>query len=128
MCYFLYVATKDEISEGLVELYQQDHNIYFDKVNEYLKINVSNQYYLIHRQCSCDFIRTSDNSYNEISALFNILSKPFEIILLDKSNFPDVELDDVIINDTLTEELSLNKFLMLYPDKLVSSRKYIVGI
>ncbi|OUS75354.1 hypothetical protein B1748_17910 [Paenibacillus sp. MY03] len=127
MCYFLYLVTVDEIAVNIISDFQNNHDIHFNKVNEYLKEKASKNYYLIHRQCSCDFIRNVDNNYNEISSILIQLKKPFEVILLDKTKQPHIEIDDVISNVLATEKISLEDFLLIYPTKFISSKKYIVS-
>lgn len=128
MCFFLYIATSEEIPTSTLTQYQQEHNIYILQINEYLNVTVPQQYYLIHRQCSCDFIRENDNSYNELSTLFKGLTKPFDIILLDATINPDTDkhCSEVITNRKLSESLDLDSFLVNYPTRLTDSKIYTI--
>ncbi|MHA6484450.1 hypothetical protein ACX1C1_21370 [Paenibacillus sp. strain BS8-2] len=126
MCNFLYIVTDDEIPGNLLDYYQENHDIHFNKINEYLKEKVSQHYYLIHRQCSCDFIRDVDNNYTEVSSILRQLIRPFEVILLDQTKHPNIEIDDVIANGLASEKISLDNFLLIYPTKLISSKKYLI--
>lgn len=128
MCFFLHIATNDKIPSSTLTHYQQKHDIHLDQINEYLNVTVPQHYYLIHRQCSCDFIREINNSYNELSILFKGLSKPFDMILLDATITPDTNthLSEIITNRQITESVSLNDFLINYPTILTVSKIYTI--
>jgi len=128
MCYFLYISTDVEISSDIISSYDKTHDIHIDKINEYLELIDSKSYYLIHRQCSCDFIRASNNSFNELSELFKILKKPFELVLLDANLTPDTDkhLSELFNSRFLSESLRLNKFLYYFPLKISTSKIYII--
>lgn len=126
MCYFLYLGLSKEIPESILTMYQQEHDIYIDEIKDSLSVNIPRYYYLIHRQCSCDFIRDNNNSYDALSKLFKNLAKPIDVILLDANITPDIDdhLSEVITSEHLTQSLRLNKFLSKYPTNLVISKVY----
>lgn len=130
MCYFLYVGVKQYLTNHLINLKTND--IAIDFVNEYLGIDTMGyNYYLIHRQCSCDFIRKLDNNKNEIMELFDTIKDDFQIIIIFESGSDQDDnthqLSRVLLNTT-TIKIDHTTLLSQYPNKLHNNVVYEIVV
>ncbi|MBC8080910.1 MAG: hypothetical protein H7X86_11235, partial [Gorillibacterium sp.] len=119
MCNFLYFGTTKQLPEKTIQNYQEEFEIAITSSNQYLNLDTQEiQYYLIHRQCSCEFVGTNAANRLEILALFQELPKPLQVLLLlDDGAHKDFDayVGNIFKGFRKTEKMSFDDFQSVYP-------------
>ncbi|MFD0589655.1 hypothetical protein ACFQZE_16820 [Paenibacillus sp. GCM10027627] len=125
----MYLGTVEPISNQLIKDYSKKYSIAIDRINAYLKAPTTHHYYTIHLQCACDFIGKNAKYAEETIRLFKSVQQPFEVILLDASKNPntDEKLNVLIADRPLTETLSVDEWLTIYPAHLSVEKIYCIA-